>query len=423
MAITQLDLAARIRTAREACRLTQDDVARHLAVSRPTIAQIEAGNRSVSSLELDKLAHLFGRDIREFFSEAFETEDALSALFRAQPDVLNQPSVVNGLRDCTALARELTNLEELLDIDRGQVSVAAYAHPPPATRWDAIEQGERLAIQERSRLDLGNAPLPAFSELLETQGVRSGVVDLPEDVSGLTLNDSKVDLAAASTAQAGHFIVANRAHHYLRRRFSLAHEYCHLLVDRDRIGVVSLSSERDNLIEVRANAFAASFLMPDDGVRHFVARLGKGKPSRTYAEVYDGAGSVNVEGRAAPGSQTVQLYDVVQLAHYFGVSRLTSLYRLRNLRLVTGAEFDQLRIADEAGKGKQLADILGLPEPDHTNLRNRFHHRFLGLALEAFRREQISRGKLLELAHMADVTREELEQALASPSQPTGDST
>ena len=61
MAITQLDLAARIRSAREACRLTQENVARHLAVSRPTVAQIEAGNRSVSSLELDKLAHLLKR--------------------------------------------------------------------------------------------------------------------------------------------------------------------------------------------------------------------------------------------------------------------------------------------------------------------------------------------------------------------------
>jgi Zn-dependent peptidase ImmA (M78 family)/DNA-binding XRE family transcriptional regulator len=413
MAITQLDLAARIRGAREACRLTQEDVAQYLEVSRPTVAQIEAANRAVSGLELDRLAHLFGRDIRDFFVDKFETEDALTAVFRAQPDVLDQPSVVDGLRNCTALARELTNLEQLLDIDRGQVSVAAYAFPPPETRWDAIQQGNRLAAEERSRLDLGNGPLPALAELLEMQGVRSGLVDLPDDVSGLTLNDARV----------GHFVVANRAHHYLRRRFSLAHEYCHLLVDRERIGVVSLSSERDNLLEVRANAFAASFLMPEDGVRHFVARLGKGRPSRTYAEVYDGSGTVNVEGRAAPGSQTVQLYDVVQLAHYFEVSRSSSLYRLRNLRLITEAEFNQLKAADDAGKGKQVADFLGLPEPDHTDLRNKFHHRFLGLALEAFRREQISRGKLLELAQMVGATNDELEQALDNPSQPTGGAT
>lgn len=156
--------------------------------------------------------------------------------------------------------------------------------------------------------------------------------------------------------------------------------------------------------------------MPENGVRLFISRLGKGKPSRTYADVYDEAGTVNVEGRAAPGSQTVQLYDVVQLAHYFGVSRLSSLYRLRNLRLVTETEFNQLKAADDAGEGKQVADFIGLPEPDHTDLRNKFHHRFLGLALEAFRREQISRGKLTELAQMAGADLRELEAVLTNQS-------
>ena len=65
MAITQQELGTRIRAAREASRMTQDEVAKHLGVSRPTVVQIEAGNRSVSSLELDQLAYLCGRDIRE----------------------------------------------------------------------------------------------------------------------------------------------------------------------------------------------------------------------------------------------------------------------------------------------------------------------------------------------------------------------
>jgi hypothetical protein len=47
----------------------------------------------------------------------------------------------------------------------------------------AIQQGERLANEERRRLGLGETALPDVAELLETQGVRTGVVDLPEDVS------------------------------------------------------------------------------------------------------------------------------------------------------------------------------------------------------------------------------------------------
>lgn len=380
--------------------MTQDEVAKHLGVSRPTVVQIEAGKRSVSSLELDKLAYLYGRDIREFIAESFREEDTLAALFRAQPDVTGQPAVMEALRECIALGRELTNLERLVGIDRDLTAVAAYPGQAPRNRWEAIQQGQRLAAEERRRLGLGSAPLPDLADLLETQGVRTGLVELLEDVSGLTLSDRNIGL----------FVVANRAHHHLRRRFSFAHEYAHVVVDRDRAGLVSRTTDRDDLVEVRANAFAAGFLMPEEGVRQFIAGLGKGKPSRAYAEVFDEAGSVNVEGRSEPGTQAVQLYDVVQIAHHFGVSRLAALYRLRNLRLVSAAEFDQLKTLDDTEKGKQLARLLGLAEPDDSMVRDEFRHRFLGLALEAYRREEISRGKLKELATMVDLTADDLDR-------------
>ena len=404
MAITQQELGTRIRAAREASRMTQHQVAKHLGVSRPTVVQIEAGNRSVSSLDLDKVAYLFGRDLREFVAESFQAEDTLAALFRAQPDVVEQPAAMEKmrekLRECMALGRELTNLERLVGIDRDLSAVATYTRQAPRNRWEAIQQGQRLAAEERRRLGLGSAPLPDLADLLESQGVRTGLVKLPEDVSGLTLSERNIGL----------FVVANRAHHHLRRRFSFAHEYAHVVVDRDRSGLVSRVSDRDDLIEVRANSFAASFLMPEEGVRQFVANVGKGSPSRTYAEVFDEAGSVDAEGRSEPGSQAVQLYDVVQLAHYFGVSRLAALYRLRNLRLASAAEFGEIKALDDAGKGRQLAELLGLPEPDDSIVRNEFHHRFLGLALEAYRREEISRGKLRELATMVDLTADEFDR-------------
>ncbi len=402
MPMTQAELGRRIRATREACRLTQEQVAEHLGVSRPTVAQIEAGKRSVSSLELDKLAHFFGRDIRELIADSFVETDSLAALFRAQPEVLEQPAVGKALRDCVALGREITNLERLLGIDRGPSATAAYPLPAPVTRWEAIQQGERLSTEERRRLGLGSAALPDVAELLEGQGVRTGVVDLPEDVSGLTLNDRKVGL----------FVVANRTHHLLRRRFSFAHEYAHVLADRDRFGLVSRASERDNLIEVRANAFAAGLLMPEEGVRKFVADLGKGMPSRVYTEVFDEVGSVDVEGRTSPGSQAVQLYDVVQIAHHFGVSCIAALYRLRNLRFVTDAEFEQLKRLDKEGKSKQLAKQLGYREPKRDNIRDWFRQRSLVLALEAFRREEISRGKFVELASMLDLSGEEIDQLI-----------
>lgn len=400
MAITQQELGQRIRAAREACRLTQEEAARHIGVSRPTFVQIEAGHRSVSSLELDRLAYLFGRDIRELVADTFVEEDALAVLFRSQADVAGQPAVLERLRECLAVGRELTSLEHLVGIDRELSSVPPHPLPPPKSRWEAILHGEQLADDERRRLGLGGAPLPDLVEVLESQGVRTGVVDLPDDVSGLTLSDRR----------SGLIVVVNRGHHQLRRRFSFAHEYAHLVFDRDRFGMISRASSRDDLIEVRANAFAASFLMPEEGVRQRITRLGKGRPSRIHAEVFDEAGTLSVEGRSKPGTQSLQLYDVVALAHHFAVSRPFALYRLRNLRFLTEAELAQLKALDESGKGKALAELLGMPEPRRDETRSSLAHRILGLALEAYRRDEISRGKLRELVTMAGLSAKDVDR-------------
>jgi Zn-dependent peptidase ImmA (M78 family)/DNA-binding XRE family transcriptional regulator len=382
--------------------MTQDSVAKAVGLSRPTVVQIEQGNRPVSSVELQKLAVLFGRDLRDFFREEFSPEAAIVALFRAETDTPDHEEVVSRLRECMALGRELTNLEQLLRIARDLAGVAHYPLPNAYKKWDAIQQGERVAAEERRRLGLGTAPAPDMVELLETQGVRTAVVDLPPDVSGLTISDGQVGL----------FIVANAVHHIVRRRFSFAHEYSHVLVDRDRSGLISRSSQKNDLIEIRANAFAAAFLMPRGGVQQFISSLGKGRPSRAYADVFDEGEPVSVEARAEPLSQDLQLYDLVQLAHHFSVSRLSALYRLQNLRLITEAEFARMKTDDDAGRGRALATLLGLPDPNHEAARNEFRHRFLGLGLEAFRRHLITRAKLVELGTMVGRDAEAVDQLI-----------
>jgi Zn-dependent peptidase ImmA (M78 family)/DNA-binding XRE family transcriptional regulator len=393
MPISQKELGRRLRAAREACGMTQDDVARHLEVSRATVTQMELGNRAITGLELDRLACLFGRDLREFLAETFHEEDALVALFRADPDVVKQKEVIDALRRCLVLGREVTNLERLLGIERNLSRIAAYPLSTPRNKWDAVQHGACIADEERRRLGLGMAPLADMAELLETQGVRTAQADLPEDISGLTLSEASVGL----------FVVVNRRHHLLRRRFSYAHEYAHVLLDRERRGTISRETDRDTLVEVRANAFAAHFLMPDAGVQQFIAALGKGTASRQHAEVFDESGVVRALARARPGSQAVQMYDVVQLAYSFGVSRLAALYRLHNLRLLTEAELAHLKAQEEAGIGKEMAALLELPEPDHNAARNAFRHRFVSLGLEALRRGEITQAKLEELAQLVDL--------------------
>ena len=255
MAIDQIELGRRIRQARESCGMTQDEVAEKLGVSRPVVVLIEQGKRPVSGLELQTLAYLFARDMGDLLADEFAEDDVVHALFRSHEDV-GEDGVKHALRDCIALGHELTNLEDLLGISRATVTVATYAHAFPRSRWEAIQIGEHVAVEERRRLGLGSAQLGDVSSLLEAQGIRTGTVSMPDSVSGLTISHPKV----------GPFVVINESHSRERRRFSWCHEYAHVLLDKDAIGMVSRVSERDDLREVRANSFAANFLLPEQGV-------------------------------------------------------------------------------------------------------------------------------------------------------------
>ena len=291
MTIDNQELGLRIREARESCAMTQDDVARHLHLSRSTMAQIELGNRVIKGLELSQLAYLFGRDVRHFLDDQpIEEAEGLIALFRLHPDISAQEEIVEALRSCMALGRELASLEKILGIKRNLGTAAVYPLSPPETKWEAVQQGERIATEERQRMGLGLGPLPDMAELLETQAISAAQATLPGDISGLTLIDKDI----------GFFVVANREHPILRRRFSYAHEYCHVLLDRNRQGMVSRAQDRNELLEVRANAFAASFLIPAEGLKRFVHNLGKGRPGRIDAEVFDDDEAIQIHARSAP---------------------------------------------------------------------------------------------------------------------------
>lgn len=400
MPVTQEELAKRLKAAREACGLKQGEAAEHLSVSRPTVAQMEAGNRGVTSLELDQLAGLYGRDIRDFLADEFRPEDALLALFRGDGDAPESVAALHDLRHCAALGREITNIEGLLGIDR-TASLPDYGLPAPRTRWKAITHGERVAQKERRRLGIGDGPLPNVAELLEVQGVRTAQAKLSQDISGVTVVDREF----------GAFVVVNIDHPFVRRRFSYTHEYCHVLLDRSAKATVSRAQDRDKVVEVRANAFAAAFLMPADGVLEFVTGLGKGRPSRLRAEVFDvfDFEPLHAEGRPEPGSQSMQMYDVVLLASHFSVSRIAVLYRLKNLKLVNQPEFDVLHTQEQSGAGKDIAQFLQLDEPDEIATRTEFVGRFLALGFEALRRGVISPSKLRENASMVQVASESVD--------------
>jgi transcriptional regulator with XRE-family HTH domain len=65
-------IAARVREARQLAGLTQGQVAKMLELHRPSVSEIEAGNRRVSAEELAKLANIFDVSLSYLMGEGPE---------------------------------------------------------------------------------------------------------------------------------------------------------------------------------------------------------------------------------------------------------------------------------------------------------------------------------------------------------------
>ena len=73
--ITKHKLAERIKKMREDRELSQEELATKLGVPRPSISQIESGQRDVSSIELAKIAKIFEISMDDLLSPDLDGKD------------------------------------------------------------------------------------------------------------------------------------------------------------------------------------------------------------------------------------------------------------------------------------------------------------------------------------------------------------
>lgn len=315
-------LATRIRGARETAKLTQAQVAAELGVSRPTLIAMEKGTRAVSPAELVKLAALYGRDVANLLRPS-SPPTSIRAKFRA--------GLIAGTNDAS-LEHAVDELERFADnyvdlLRRSQVRLPGRLPAVSTTDYLGPERaGEHLATEERNRLGLGDGPLQALREILEVEvGLRVFFLDLPSKVAGLFIHVEPL----------GGCVGVNRNHPPERRRWTMAHEYAHYLASRDKPEVTRLGAGRINDSERFAEAFAANFLMPRNGI------------SRRFHELKQNSG-----GQATPAT-------LVQLAHAYRVSVQALCLRLEGLELIRLGTWDRLK--DNKFQPRAAADMLNLP--------------------------------------------------------------
>ncbi len=358
------------------------------------MVQAEAGRRSVSTLELAELAKLYQTPIANFFQEeSTADEDPLVALGRVSDELRDHPATAASIRECVSLFREGVALEQ--ELGRENFPLPPNYATEARSQGEAAAQGIEAAARERNRLGLGDAPIADMCRLISEQGIWATSIELTDGFSGLFLNHASTGLA----------IVVNRSHGAARKRFSYAHEYAHALFDRARVATVTVRANASELVERRANAFAAAFLMPKGGVESMLRSMHKGGPSRRSFVSLDvaGGGAQESEERAAPGSQSLTFRDVAAVAAHFGTSYMATCYRLRELGFVNKAEVEGLLTQQELGR-EYIAFTGNDAEQEQVVRRDddekELVAQLIPLILEAYSREMISRGKVRELAGM-----------------------
>lgn len=403
-----LDLGAlgkRLAAARENAGLSQEQAASALGLPRSALSLIESGARALSTLELAGLAKLYNRAIGQFFDPADGAPTDLLAHCRVAPEFASRPELCRIVEELMEVCREGILLERVLNRP-GRSGPPAYCQSAPKNYAEAVEQGLAVAAEERKRLDLGDGPISDIADLIASQRIWTASTKLPNEMSGLFLRHPDVGLA----------IIVNETHPNARRRFSYAHEYAHALLDRDHSLTVTSHENSKELIERRANAFAAAFLIPAAGVKELLDSLRAGEPSRKVYTTYDVAtdGAPETEKRAVPGSVGITFSQVAMVAHHFDVSYQAACYRLKDLGYMNRDRMTELLAQEDSlgrpylellPKGKMLYDS----DPDGTELRGQI----LPLIVDALKADQISEGKARDLAKQLMLSRPETDTLLS----------
>lgn len=358
-AIDPRDLGARLRAARNARGLTQQEAADALGLARTTMVAIEKGDRHLKSGELIRLARLYGRKLNTLLRPGAPAEAISLQLRRALPaDLPSDSGLAARIDELERLYEDYLELERLCGAPLARQEPRLYS----IEGIDPGQAAEDVATAERNRLGLGDAPVLNLRAMLEGGvGLRIFYLDLPPEVSGMFAFD----------ASSGGTLAVNRNHPAERRRLSLARLYGHLLTDRHRPEITLPGSYERRPAGVRfEDAFGRAFLLPATSLRRrFHAQLRQSEEA----------------GRNRP-----TVGDLCHLAHFYFVAVETVAWRLEELRLLPRGTWNQLH-----KRGFRLSEtrrVLGLPErpADDQLLPARYRY----LAVEAWQRGDLSEGQL-----------------------------
>ena len=338
------NIGARIKAAREAAGMKQEELARAVGfASRQILSDLERGVRDVKASEAARIARLLHLDLSSLLSDP---QPKPRVLWRAQPSEGSEPIEATFLQWCDRQRRVLRLLDQnppdqLPSYDR-DLAQMTYA------------DADRLARDVGRSLNLGARPARTLCDALESQF----------DVTIWYL-DTPPGCAACTRGAHGVSILVPCGEAPWRRNFDIAHELFHLLTwtaaerEMSADGTCAPSKRTEQL----ANAFAASLLLPGELVLR------------------------ELEERSA--ARRVKLAELAAMARDFSVALDTLVWRLHNL----GCWPDRAAV-DDVLRNPRLREFDRASQAGEWSQPTRLPERFVQSAYAATLRGRLSRTKL-----------------------------
>jgi Zn-dependent peptidase ImmA (M78 family) len=242
--------AEKVRRCREMFGESIEDLSSATGIVAEALAGMEAATRPPTGDEVLILADHFLCDFKFFISNEQTTPiERTEKLFRAYSDELS--------------SRDRWAIQEFLFLCENEAYLLHQLDRPPAlvyrfTKQDNFFKGHGLKAAHELRGVLRHKPneVPEVFFDLRRLGIHVFRRRLEnENISGLFLNHPA----------AGPCVLVNYNEDVYRQRFTAAHEAAHALFDVDDEYVVSFERwKKEDLREIRANAFAGAFLVPAD---------------------------------------------------------------------------------------------------------------------------------------------------------------
>jgi Zn-dependent peptidase ImmA (M78 family)/DNA-binding XRE family transcriptional regulator len=271
----------RLKAARKMAGLSQEALAREIGdlVTKQAISKYEKGSMKPNSQILIAMAKALDVSPGYFYKESNVALANLEFRKKAKLSQKERNQIENKAIDF---------LERYLEIEGTLGEEVFFNNPLQGFKIKSYDDVESAAQRLRRSWNLGDKPISKLTELIEGKGIRIYEIKADDQFDGLSASVNSIKV-----------IILNSNSNLDRRRFTLAHELGHIMLDFPNI----IDGDKEKL----CHAFAGAFLLPKDVVR---SELGKSR-------------------------SRISLFELKRLKGIYGISMLAIVYRAHKLGIIS----------------------------------------------------------------------------------------